>query len=478
MEFNKIIGGIIKELKASKNWNATEFARRLTIQIYKILPYNERPDFFKGIDLVNPNGLLSDNDSGLNFLLNNYINDSDKNETLIMVDGEERMLDYAITQNQINSYMSGRTPIPLLVFISLCELFEMTPSTFLAKIQERKAIENLSDMSVELSLEQAYRAFCKNTFGLTSDNRYVFDVSEQRNIFSALLMDGQEELTLYFTYLPRTLGLRDLSDKDKKIVKYQRGILTFTIKDGMCHVTSKLKVSSQGIPTEYQGFAILMNPNSNGPSCTCFLKEINNAFGIFIMFTFRLSPLEKNPKRKTRLSECIAVRKVDGTSYIYRLLLSKNYISDEDMRYFVGHLKLSTSENTSEGNELYILIKKKYIDIAKRYFEGITETSDGKAIYEDLREHFGSTNLEQYLHIIKEIERQYANQNESVYAIDPSVLDEGNRNHLLFLGWIGKYALSARHDRIEKISDDYVEKIHKIIFPEYHLISEESVVPF
>lgn len=206
---------------------------------------------------------------------------------------------------------------------------------------------------------------------------------------------------LHFTYLSRIIGLRAVADQREVI--YQRGMLTFVMKDGMCHIMSKLEVSSQGVPTEYRGFAVITNPFSTGLACTCFLKEINNASGIFILFSFRLSSIENVIKRKIRISECMAVRKDDGTSYVYRLILSENFIDDDDMRYFAGYLKMGTNENTSSGSELNILIRKSYIDAAERYFT----TSAGsflpheKTIYDDLEKHFGGRNKNIFATLIK-----------------------------------------------------------------------------
>jgi len=194
-----------------------------------------------------------------------------------------------------------------------------------------------------------------------------------------------------------------------------------------------------------------------------------NTFGVFVLFTFRLSPLDKKP-RQTRISECMAVRRSDGTPFVYRLLLSENYIDDEKMKYFMGHLKLCTSENTSDGKELNILIKEKYISIAKNFFEGKSpKNADGEsAVFADLEKHFGASNKSSFLRIINMLEQSPGKHVEKMLTINPSLFSKIDTEHLLLLGWIGKYGLSARHDKVENLMDDEVERIHKILYSDLH----------
>ena len=324
------------------------------------------------------------------------------------------------------------------------------------------------------SMEQAFSAFSKKAFGLNADQRYVYNIQTQSNLIKQLLLNGKQELSLHFTYLPRIIGLRAVVDQREVI--YQRGVLTFVMKDGMCHVTSQLDVSSQGVPTEYEGFAVITNPFSTGPACTCFLREINNAFGIFILFSFRLSSIENVIKRKIRISECMAVRKDDGTSYVYRLILSENFINDDDMRYFEGYLKMGTNENTSSGSELNILIRKSYIDIAERYFTMSASSflPQEMTIYDDLEKHFGGLNKNNFATLIKKV-KQSNSVSEDLFTINPADFNIKNKDHILFLGWLRKHGLSARHDKVENILDDNIEEVHKTIYPNLYGISCDSV---
>ena len=317
------------------------------------------------------------------------------------------------------------------------------------------------------TVEQAFSVFSKKAFGNNVDQRYVYDVQTQKQLISQLLLNGNQKIVIHFTYLPRIIGLRAVADQ--KEVIYQRGLLTFEMKDGMCHVTSKLEVSSQGVPTEYRGFAVITNPFSTGPACTCFLREINNAFGIFILFSFRLSSIEDVVKRKTRISECMAVRKDDGTSFVYRLILSENFINDQDMRYFEGYLKMGTNENTSSGRELNILIRKSYIDFAERYFTGTANSfaPNERKLYADLQRHFDGVQKSIFADLIKKLKTSNSFSND-LFTVNPADFDIKNKDHLLFLGWLRKYGLSARHDKVENVLDDNVEEVHKTIYPELH----------
>lgn len=361
----------------------------------------------------------------------------------------------------------------------ICEVDEILYNDSGAQVYAWDGYSKIAPLSLDpinCSMEQAFKAFSKKAFGTNVDQRYVYDVQTQSNLIKQLLLNGRQELVLHFTYLPRIIGLRAVADQ--KEVIYQRGLLTFVMKDGMCHVTSKLEVSSQGVPTEYRGFAVITNPFSTGPACTCFLKEINNAFGIFILFSFRLSSIEDVVKRKTRISECMAVRKDDGTSFVYRLLLSENFINDDDMRYFAGYLKVGTNENTSFGSELNILIRKSYIDVADEYFTSSTSsvTSKDTALYNDLKKHFWGVNKNNFSELIKKV-RTSNSSSEDLFTINPTDFNIKDKDHLLFLGWLRKYGLSARYDKVENVLDNNVEEIHRTIYPEIHgILNEDSTV--
>ena len=238
-------------------------------------------------------------------------------------------------------------------------------------------------------------------------------------------------------------------------------------------ITVMANVGSQGIPTNYEGFAVISNPTTTGPTCTCVLKETNASYGVFIMFSFRISPLDRQRRRMARISECMSVRRSDGTSFVYRLLISENFIDDEEMKYFIGHLKLGTSENTCEGKELHISILEKYMTTAKKYFAGYVSDENNEfevAIFRELREHFGERDKEYYTNIIHDIEKltHYNVRTEKIKIIDPAVFDSQDKKHLLLWSWIGKYSLSARHDKVENVLDDEVDSIHQNLYPELY----------
>lgn len=324
---------------------------------------------------------------------------------------------------------------------------------------------------IKFPKEDIYMGFF-NMFFYSSDNRYVYSANdvEQRNYFKGLLLNQNDELKLHFTYLPRKVGLKALANNE--VVIFQRGILTFTLKDGICHVTSQLPVSSQGVPTEYRGFAIITNPNSTGPACTCFLKEINNSFGIFILFSFRLSATDDFEKHKTRISECMAVRKVDGTSFVYRLLLTENYISDEDMRYFEGFLKVGSDGSSDVNNDLSIMIRMKYILAAEKFFSGQMDeiSQKEKVIYDDLEQVFEHANKTYYSKLLDNI-IESGKIYDNILVIKKINAFSNSKQDLLLMGWLRKYSLTSRHDKVEKILDDYVEEVHRCVYPELH--SEE-----
>lgn len=398
-----------------------------------------------------------------------YTRGEKSNSKIIYLSAEDktgRDLAHGISVNTVNDYLTGRTAIPLNVFISLCQLFDVSTDSFISSIYEEIGVGYTAIPPEEPTLEKAFGSFANIMFGQRNDNRYVFDTTKQDDLFSLLFPVGERELKLHFTYLP--INLRLTSKKDNKAVLYQRGELTFVKKNGMCHVTSSLEISSQGTPTKYDGFAIIMNPSSTGPTCTCFVREVNNDFGIIILFTFRLSPKGGKPK-KTRMSECMSVRLADGTSFIYRLLISENMINDDMMKYFVSHLKLNTSENTIEGKELLTLVSEKYINIAEKYFNNMSSEDDDEAtMYVELDTYFTGVDKQKCTSFINEIKRDTSLRTDSIYRINPFLMNSLDKDKHLILSWLGKYGLSARHDKIPLLLDDAVENIHKELYPELH----------
>jgi hypothetical protein len=57
---------------------------------------------------------------------------------------------------------------------------------------------------------------------------------------------------------------------------------------------------------------------------------------------------------------------------------------------------------------------------------------------------------------------------ETVCKIDSTLLHSQDKCHLLFLGWLSKHTLSARHDKVPNALDDAVENIHMKLYPEHH----------
>lgn len=467
-EYDKAVGAVIKDLM--KNIDVETFARSLSIQCLRNLPCDDRGDFHFACEIGTPfqtekSTLLSDE------TIKDYIKKThNKANSVIIIkannDFIEKSLTHSLTKHSITNYLIGRTTIPSLELMSVCQLLEISLDTFMSKVYDKLDLKWTPLSFDEPTIEDAYNAFSQIAFGDRQDNRYVYNTTTQKHLLTSLFLDGKEEHKLHFTYLPMNPGLKDIKGN---AVFFQRGVLTFEMRNGMCHVTSNVKVGSQGIPSEYRGLAIIMNPKSNGTTCTCFLREIGNTYGVFVLFTFRISPLDRKT-RQTRISECMAVRRSDGTPFVYRLLLSENYINDDEMKYFMGHLKLCTSENTSDGNELNILIKEKYISIAKNFFSGGTprNTNGEVAVFLDLEKQFGTSNHQTFLNIINKLEQSPRKQVEKIITINPSLFSKMNMDQLLFIGWLGKWGLSARHDKVENLMDDEIENIHKLLYPDLH----------
>lgn len=461
-KYKETVGTLMREIFEDKmpKWERSDLARNLTMQIYRNLPEEDRL-LDTGEDII-----TCENSTNL---INDYLsNKHEKKVNIFIIDSnEERILGHAISKSVVDNYLAGVTEPPLKVLVSFCHLFNISLDAFMNDVYKRLTLGSPFPKSSHtgLTFEKAFGIFAKVMFGQRGDNRYVFDTETQATQFELLFPEGKNEVVLHFTYLPINLNL--VSKVDNKTVQYQRGTLTFVKRDGMCHVTSQLEVSSQGTRTKYDGFAIIMNPSSNGPTCTCFLREADNDFGIIIMFAFRLSP-PGALKRKTRVSECMSVRLTDGTSFVYRLLISENCIKDDMMRYFVSHLKLNTSENTNPGRELQILISDKYITVAKNFFNGIPADSNDEFMYAELTDYFKDVDKEACATFLHNIKKETEHQDTTIHRVNPAYVGTSNRSILLLLGWLGKYGLSARHDKVPVLLDDAVEEIHRELYPNEH----------
>jgi hypothetical protein len=111
--------------------------------------------------------------------------------------------------------------------------------------------------------------------------------------------------------------------------------------------------------------------------------------------------------------------------------------------------------------------------LAENFFNGNPKESFGSenAIYDELHKFFDGVNKNKLLKIIMKI-RESSKQEENLLTINPSVIDMQDQEEVLFLAWLRTYSLSARHDKIEKVLDDNVEEIHKVLYPKEH--SEEN----
>lgn len=484
LNYHQTIGKIIEEMTESVGWSRETLAREITIQIYRNLPYDDRPDLFNPKIKRTPNSdpyINIDEPENFSTDLNDYFNnkhvDEDyqkyKTNVFLFKDAnqnmQQRILDYAVSVDSINSYYIGRTPVPMLTLVAFCQIFEISLDLFISKVNSRLYKDNnpnsLKPPFIECPMEKSFYDFCKEILG-NKRSLYAYDTVKQDHLMSSLFSNNEKSITLHYVHLLMVPVLKDLKGKD---VLYQRGELIFEKKEGVCHVTSKLEVNSQGQYQEYKGFAIICNPNSSTTTCACFLKETNGLFGLFVTFYFRLTPLDQKPSRKIRLAECISIRRSDGKPFGYRLLLTENQIDDNDMIYFAGYLKLDTRENTVSGNELCLVVTEKYIEVATKYFSNVNPSNNfEKIIYNDLEQCFGKSKKEVYSNYLEHLKNQSNTNIENIRIINPDIFTKKDKDTLLLLAWLRKYGISARNDKITDKADNDVNSIHKLLYPEMY----------
>lgn len=491
MNYHKTVGKIIEEINDTVGWSRETLARQITIQIYKNLPYNDRPEIFNpsinrtsksdpliGIDNFEPlHKDLSD------YLGNKHVTDDYKTyPTSVFLfedvrgNMQQRNLPRAVSEHSIDSYFIGRTAVPMMTLVAFCQLFKISLDIFMAKVNNRLHNNNnpngLKPAFIESPLKKAFNDFCIEAFG-DKKALYAYDTVKQEHLMTSLFSNGEKTITLNFVYLPM-VPLKNSNGGD---IPYQRGELVFNKNDGMCHVTSKLEMNSQGEYQEYEGFAIICNPNNAQTTCACFLKETNELFGLFVTFYFRLTPLDQKPPRKARLAECMSTRRSDGRPFVYRLLLTENRIEDSEMNHFAGHLKLDTRENTASGNDLCLVVTEKHIKIAEKYFSNTEPINDlERALYVDLENYFGKEKNDAYHNLIESLKELTASSTENIRIINPNIFNSKDKDTMLFLAWLRKYGIAARHDKIAETADDDVDNIHKLLYPQMYSKGESPLM--
>jgi len=363
--------------------------------------------------------------------------------------------------------------VPLRATISFCQIFEVSLDSFIAEVHTRMSLDYIKFSSLRKDSSRGiYRNFCNEFLGDDQNRFYVYDTESQAQLFSSLFTENRDRVDIHFVYLPMIPGLKDNTTQEE--VLFQRGKLIFKKDSGMCHVTSELEINSQGEKTSYEGFAVVLNPGTISATCACFIKETSNDFGIFIVVFFRLTALDKSP-RKIRTGECMSTRKSDGRPFVYRLLLSENEIDDENMKFFIGHLKLNMRQNIQDGKDLHILISDKYIQAAKNYFNGNNDIAD--ALYKDLTQFFTDVDKSSLSLVMNKFESQAIKETNNVCIINPTFFNYNDKHQVLLLGWLRKHGLAARHECLSDALDDNVDVIHKQLYPDiYANKSEDDVI--
>ncbi|MCL2286040.1 MAG: hypothetical protein FWC32_06690 [Firmicutes bacterium] len=240
--------------------------------------------------------------------------------------------------------------------------------------------------------------FFQHHFGEMPFYKYSFNESP------ILFPKGADKVTFFIANL-------NMVEDETEI---QRGILTFTKGyDGVCHAMLKLDRSTQGYSIESKGFVIVTNPGSaEKTDCWVFLKTektLSNDMKIIYdvddkktapinstiqCLSFSLYPTDagNSPQFSARVAESMTIRAKDGFPIMYRLLLSKEKISDKNIfTYFYPFIRMMPSE-------IYIE-RRFYADIIK-YLENCIATAKNpnavqihnnpgsKSVYRNIEEHF------------------------------------------------------------------------------------------
>ena len=462
------IGKAMKQIMREKEgyYRTGELARRLTLQLTILLPDDDKEymDFIeKEGDKEGGRLLLTDETEQMAYYHKRDSKDvSDPNQLPpntyhIYTNGEKILLPNSAVINyyKMDNITKGETEADLSLIIAFCLHFGVKYDEFMLRVHTELNNEKIINKDVLLNNEGGKQGSTLSCLLHSVFDDYPhFGIDPSTNAMSALFPRGKNVLVLHFAFLPLE------TDDSKNSQPLQTGTYTFKEENGICKLSVKLDMSSDGKPAEYEGFAIVLNPRTNMGNIWCFLRLVDNNKAEFSIASFRL----RNEDRswQTRVALALDIKSVESRPIVYRMLLYKENtaLSPENIHYLAGHLKLNIGK---------VQILEEYIKMARDYFSPscLPARNDyEERIYKDLEKHFGpSADREGLFKIFTD--GIMINRTESMCTIKFSDKEANWPNKRLFedqpriLSWLRKHGICSSHNKLLGPLDRDVENMYK-----------------
>jgi len=201
------------------------------------------------------------------------------------------------------------------------------------------------------------------------NKRYVYNTKQDEK-FKALL-----NREYYCYWLPLTSGHKKLSIATEGIIKF------FESTDGLCYVKFDIvKGHSISVNTKwyYEGFALLLEPNTNRGTCWCFLKNTQDdeAELCVLSFRYRVDDVENITNLESRVAEVITLTANKARPTLNRMLFSTRKVKENERKYIAPLLKFSNSKIILT-EENYFTLSESLSTELKEAFLNLKKTSVG-----------------------------------------------------------------------------------------------------
>jgi len=377
-------------------------------------------------------------------------------------------------------YINGNTSVPTLVLLSFCQSNNLSIDTFfedILKAPSSEFVDDNDDNNAEnIDYADSRSPFSKKPYdtkiandtktflnSIFKDNdRFAFSFSNSEHLIRGFLADKNEiELNIAF-----------LKTHDRIKSEYQKGKLHFYKSNDLCMVNMNLDVTSTGVPAEYSGFAVFLNLDADYPACVCYLQRIDDVLGTLSTLSFRL--IKNDADRNSddwyvRIALLLTTRDLDRRPLIHKVLLKKSIITDQELGYLHGYIKMNTGK---------ILIPKNVFETTKKYFESNLNEDEPQdkntiEIIKKLKEHFEplfedaeiAEIKEKTAQAIRDIETHCEDQIGDIVTVsynEPSH-EKLLESHPLLTSWFRKNELSDEYNRLFFNRDEDINELLNII---------------
>jgi len=229
----------------------------------------------------------------------------------------------SLSEQTFSTYMKGRSKVPYSILLAASVYLDQPIGVFFVDPANPPVPESTLKNFLDLSLG--------------GNNKYAYDF-EQHSIYLKPLTNR----TYYCYWLPLS------SPYNAQDIPHGK-LRFFAGKDNVCHVMLEIRGHSAHDKATYDGFALILSPNTNNGTCWCFLKMSKNidAELVVLSFRFRSNDVQSDYMLDSRLAEVLTITANKARPTISRMILTKNEVAPDKTMHITSLLHLG-------GDEIYI----------------------------------------------------------------------------------------------------------------------------